>query len=61
MVLAEIIGVFIVALTVLYIYYKYVIFKFWHKKGIFYIEPVIPTGNITALITGRKQIGEYLH
>ncbi|XP_071581500.1 cytochrome P450 6k1-like [Temnothorax nylanderi] len=57
MILAELIGVLIGALSIVYIYYKFVIFNFWHKRGVFYIEPVIPTGNITALITGKKQAG----
>ncbi|XP_011706771.1 PREDICTED: probable cytochrome P450 6a14 [Wasmannia auropunctata] len=57
MVLAEIIGTFIVALGIAYIYYKFVIFSFWRKKGVFYVEPVVPTGNVTSLITGKVQIG----
>ncbi|XP_036150646.1 cytochrome P450 6k1-like isoform X2 [Monomorium pharaonis] len=57
MVLAELIGAFIVILSVVYIYYKYVIFSFWHKRGVFYIEPVVPTGNVTPLVTGKAQVG----
>ncbi|XP_012527388.1 cytochrome P450 6k1 isoform X2 [Monomorium pharaonis] len=57
MVLAELIGTFIVILTIVYIYYKYVIFNFWRKRGVFYIEPVVPIGNITPLITGKAQVG----
>ncbi|XP_071576367.1 cytochrome P450 6k1-like [Temnothorax nylanderi] len=51
----------IIALSALYIYYKYVIFNFWRKRNVVYIEPVVPTGNITALIRGKKQIGVFLH
>ncbi|XP_071648319.1 probable cytochrome P450 6d4 isoform X2 [Temnothorax longispinosus] len=61
MVLAELVGVFIIALSIVYIYYKFVIFNFWRKRSVFYIEPVVPTGNITALITGKKQIGVLFH
>ncbi|XP_011702928.1 PREDICTED: probable cytochrome P450 6a14 [Wasmannia auropunctata] len=58
MVLAELIGAFIVALSIVCLYYKYVIFNFWRKRGVFYVEPVIPiTGNITALATGKVQVG----
>lgn len=52
------IGASIVALILSYIYYKYVIFDFWRKKGVFYIEPIVPTGNITDFITGRISAGK---
>ena len=61
MVLAEIIGAIVVVLSIVYIYYKYVIFNFWRKRGVFYVEPVVPTGNITPLVTERAQVGKYLH
>lgn len=61
MVLAELIGAFIIALSIVYIYFKFVIFDFWRKKGVFYVEPVVPAGNVMALVTGRQQVGEYLH
>ncbi|XP_036146803.1 probable cytochrome P450 6a20 [Monomorium pharaonis] len=61
MVLAELIGIFITALTIIYIYYKYMIFNFWHKKDVFYVKPVIPIGNISPLITGKVQIGVFFH
>ncbi|XP_011705562.1 PREDICTED: probable cytochrome P450 6a20 [Wasmannia auropunctata] len=59
MVLTELIGTVILALSIVYIYYKYVIFNFWRKKGVFYVEPVVPTGNVTALITGKVQVGVF--
>ncbi|XP_011699205.1 PREDICTED: probable cytochrome P450 6d4 [Wasmannia auropunctata] len=61
MVLVELIGVFIVALSIAYIYYKFVVFNFWRKKDVFYIKPVVPTGNITALVTGKAQLGVLFH
>ncbi|XP_011706828.1 PREDICTED: cytochrome P450 6k1-like [Wasmannia auropunctata] len=61
MVFAELIGAFIVALSILYIYYKFVIFNFWRKRGVFYVEPVVPTGNVTAVVTGKVQTGVFLH
>ncbi|XP_071629153.1 probable cytochrome P450 6a14 [Temnothorax longispinosus] len=61
MVFAELIGAFIAALSILYIYYKFVIFDFWRKRGVFYIKPAVLTGNITALLTGKKQIGVFFH
>ncbi|XP_011701012.1 PREDICTED: probable cytochrome P450 6a20 isoform X1 [Wasmannia auropunctata] len=59
MVLVELIGAFIIALSIVYIYFKFVIFNFWRKRGVFYIEPVVPTGNITDLVTGKAQIGVF--
>ncbi|XP_077266105.1 cytochrome P450 6k1-like isoform X2 [Temnothorax americanus] len=50
----------IIALSALYIYYKFVIFNFWRRRNVFYIEPVVPTGNITNFITGKQQIGVFL-
>lgn len=61
MVLVELIGASIVFLSIVYIYYKFVIFNFWRKRGVFYVEPVVPTGNVTDLITGKVQVGEYLY
>lgn len=55
---AELIGVFIVAVSVVYIYYKYVLFNFWRKKHVYYIEPTIPVGNLGPLITNKMSIGE---
>ncbi|XP_036148779.1 probable cytochrome P450 6a20 [Monomorium pharaonis] len=60
MVLAELIGIFIIALSIIYIYYKYVIFNFWYKKGVFYVKPTVPTGNVSSFITGKIQIGVFL-
>lgn len=54
------IGVFVVAVSVTYIYYKYVLFNFWQKKGVFCIEPTIPVGNLGPLINNEMCIGEYL-
>lgn len=61
MLLAELIGIFIIALSVVYIYYKYVLFNYWRKKGVFYIEPTVPAGNLTAYVTGKLSVGKYLH
>ncbi|XP_039312720.1 probable cytochrome P450 6a13 isoform X2 [Solenopsis invicta] len=61
MVLAELIAAFIVILSSVYIYYKYVIFNFWRKRGVFYIEPVVPVGNVTPLVTGKAQVGVFFH
>ncbi|XP_011702929.1 PREDICTED: cytochrome P450 6d3-like [Wasmannia auropunctata] len=61
MALAELVGAFVIALSILYIYYKFVIFNFWHKRGVFYVKPVVPTGNVTKLVTGKLQTGVFFH
>ncbi|CAD1469270.1 unnamed protein product, partial [Heterotrigona itama] len=42
-----------------YIYYKFYISKFWQKRGIFYLEPTFPTGNIMPFITGKMSQAEF--
>ncbi|KAL6448753.1 hypothetical protein ACFW04_000513 [Cataglyphis niger] len=61
MLLMELIGIFIVVLIIVYTYYKYVLFNFWRKRGVFYVEPTVPTGNIGALVTKKVSIGEFFH
>ncbi|GAB1868967.1 Probable cytochrome P450 6a14 [Camponotus japonicus] len=61
MLIAELIGVFIVTLIIVYTYYKYVLFNYWRKRDVFYIEPVVPIGNLGALITKKVSIGEFFH
>ncbi|XP_016772837.1 cytochrome P450 6k1 [Apis mellifera] len=43
----------------LYFYYKLYLFKFWHKKGIFYVKPSFPTGNIMPIINGKLSLAEF--
>ncbi|XP_025263019.1 probable cytochrome P450 6a14 [Camponotus floridanus] len=61
MLFAELIGIFIVALIIAYTYYKYVLFNYWRKRNIFYIKPVVPTGNIGSIVTKKRTIGEFFH
>ncbi|XP_020281207.1 probable cytochrome P450 6a14 [Pseudomyrmex gracilis] len=53
MFLIELITALVVALCSLYIYFKFVVFTFWRKKGVFYIDPVVPAGNVTSLLIGK--------
>ncbi|XP_032662740.1 probable cytochrome P450 6a20 isoform X2 [Odontomachus brunneus] len=53
MIIGITIGLFIAILTLMYVYCKYVLFNFWRKNGVFYVEPVVPTGNISDLVTGK--------
>ncbi|XP_020281147.1 probable cytochrome P450 6a14 [Pseudomyrmex gracilis] len=58
MLIIGLITALVVALCSVYIYYKFVVFNFWRKKGVFYIEPVVPTGNMTSLVTRKISMGE---
>ncbi|XP_032662744.1 probable cytochrome P450 6a20 [Odontomachus brunneus] len=54
-------GLFIFILILVYFYYKYIIFNFWRKKGVFVpVEPVVPTGNVTKFLTGKISVGELM-
>ncbi|XP_072764620.1 uncharacterized protein [Anoplolepis gracilipes] len=61
MVLAKLIITFIAALIIIYTYFKYVLFNYWRKRGVFYIDPVVPTGNIGSLVTKKVSIGEFFY
>lgn len=41
-----------------YIYFKFVLYTYWRKKGIPYLEPVIPVGNFLKLVQKKCHIGE---
>jgi len=59
--LVALIGIFVLFFSAFYIYYKYVLFKFWRKRGVPYIEPIVPTGNATAFVMGKQSAGKYLY
>ncbi|XP_067213413.1 probable cytochrome P450 6a14 [Linepithema humile] len=54
----ELLEFLVIVISAVYIYYKYVLFNYWRKKGVFYVEPVVPAGNLTAFVTGKKSLGE---
>jgi len=60
MMLMELIAIFLLFLSAFYIYYRYVLFNFWRKRGVFYVEPIVPTGNATAFVMGKQSAGKYL-
>jgi cytochrome P450 family 6 len=47
---------FLIIFLVLYAYYKYC-YSYWKKKGVAYVEPSFPFGNIGDAILQRKSIG----
>ncbi|XP_020281104.1 probable cytochrome P450 6a14 [Pseudomyrmex gracilis] len=59
MLLVGLITALVVALCSVYMYYKFVVFTFWRKKGVFYIEPVVPVGNVASLVIGKVSVGEF--
>ncbi|XP_011165642.3 probable cytochrome P450 6a14 [Solenopsis invicta] len=61
MVFAELIAFSITVLNIIYFYFKYIIFNFWRKRGVFYVEPIVPIGNFTPIVTGRKQYGVFFN
>lgn len=50
--------VFVVAIVAVVIYFKYYAFKFWENRYVPFKDPVIPTGNITSALIGRKTLGK---
>lgn len=59
MLIIGLITAIVVALCSIYVYYKFVLFNFWRKKDVFYIEPVVPIGNVAPVLRGKKSIGKY--
>jgi cytochrome P450 family 6 len=49
---ATFLGIFLV----LYVYYKYS-YSYWKKKGVAYLEPSFPFGNIAEALLQRKSMG----
>lgn len=56
--ISDILAVTSLIIAGFYIYYKFHISKFWQKKGVFYLEPTFPTGNIMPFITGKVSQGK---
>ncbi|KAJ9581448.1 hypothetical protein L9F63_023380 [Diploptera punctata] len=48
----------IILVSCVYLYYRNV-FNFWKKKGVKYVEPVIPFGNSKELLMLRKSLAEF--
>lgn len=55
------IGIFTVIFSLIYIYYKYVLVNFWRKRGVIYMEPVVPAGNMTKYVIGKVSVGKYCY
>ncbi|XP_046751467.1 probable cytochrome P450 6a14 [Diprion similis] len=54
----EFVGIAIAIICVVYTYFKYVTLRYWKRKNIEYVKPVVPFGNIWPLLSGRSSIGE---
>ncbi|XP_031834821.2 cytochrome P450 6a2 [Nomia melanderi] len=55
----EILGLAILAVAGLYIYYKYYVFEFWNKKGVFTVEPTFLVGNMMPILSGKTSHGDF--
>lgn len=50
----------IIAIALGIVYFKYVAFTYWKKRGIPYQTPSIPLGNIGNSLIGKQSLGEVL-
>ena len=57
--ISDILAISSVIIAGWYIYYKLHIFKFWQKRGVFYVEPTFPTGNIMPIVIGKRSQAEF--
>ncbi|KAF7988572.1 hypothetical protein HCN44_001145 [Aphidius gifuensis] len=53
----ELIGGLLIIIGAVYLYFKYVVYKYWEKQGVHYIEPTFLFGNSAELLMGKKSIG----
>ncbi|XP_070528191.1 probable cytochrome P450 6a23 isoform X3 [Cardiocondyla obscurior] len=62
MIYTLLLAVLIALLSIVYIYYKYVVFNIWRKKGVLCIEnPVVPLGTLPIpIVTGKQHFGLFL-
>lgn len=54
----KLLGSITVILIVIYVYFKLVLYTYWRKKGIPYLEPTVPVGNFLDLVRKRCHVGE---
>ena len=55
-VLSEVLGALLIILAGLYLYFKLILYNYWKKNGIVYVEPSVPTGNLSEVVAGKKHI-----
>lgn len=41
----------------IYMYFKKILYSYWEKRGISYLEPTVPLGNLTQHFMGKISIG----
>lgn len=47
----------ILLLTLIFIYFKYVLYTYWEKLGVPYLKPTIPLGNLASLTFRKTSFG----
>ncbi|XP_076684083.1 uncharacterized protein LOC143377056 [Andrena cerasifolii] len=55
-----ILGVVILLITGIYIYYKFHVYNFWRKRNVFYLEPTFLFGNTKPLLSGKLSFGDFV-
>jgi len=54
------VAILTIFLIVIYVYHKYVIWNFWRKKNVFYVEPSAAENYMTAFF-GQMAMGKYYY
>ncbi|XP_044018689.1 probable cytochrome P450 6a14 isoform X2 [Aphidius gifuensis] len=42
----------------IYMYFKKILYLYWEKRGVSYVEPTVPFGNLTQHLIGKISVGE---
>ncbi|XP_044006806.1 cytochrome P450 6a2-like [Aphidius gifuensis] len=53
----ELIGGLLIIIGAVYLYFKNVVYKYWEKQGVHYVEPTFLIGNSAELMMGKKSMG----
>ncbi|XP_015599572.1 cytochrome P450 6k1 [Cephus cinctus] len=60
LVISQLLGIVILLASCVYLYFKYVIFEYWRKKGVIQVEPSFPCGNLSPVVLGKLSAGELI-
>ena len=58
--LTELLGTALIILAGIYMYLRHFVYNYWQKKGVVYLEPTMPTGNLGKVIRSQTSIGTLL-
>lgn len=57
----QLVGGLFLALAGLYLYFKLVLYNYWRKHNVPYLEPSVPMGNLAPVVTGKINLGESMY